>query len=265
MDFDSLEKLFSEQKPRLMFLCNPHNPVGRVWTREELQVLGELCKKYQVVLVSDDIHADLVFPGHRYQPLISISETLKNNAIQMMSPGKSFNIPGLCFSYALIADKDLREHFSEKLSALALAKTNIMAAVASQAAYQNGAQWLDRVLEYIRHNHVLLKTTLSSELPWAKVIPLEGTFLAWVDLNASGLDHNQLSQVVRSRAKLMLFEGTVFGDAGRGFMRINLACPRKTMQEAIKRLVNALVQTKENPPEAIKILENPSTTCKCCS
>ncbi|OQY01389.1 MAG: hypothetical protein B6I22_14570 [Desulfobacteraceae bacterium 4572_123] len=265
MDFDSLEKLFSEQKPRLMFLCNPHNPVGRVWTREELHRLGELCEKYQVILVSDDIHADLVFPGHRYQPLISISETLRNNAIQMMSPGKSFNIPGMRFSYALIANRDLRERFSEKLSALALTKTNIMAAVASQAAYQNGAQWLDRVLEYIWHNHVLLKTTLSSELAWAKVIPLEGTFLAWVDLNASGLNHNQLSRVVRSRAKLMLFEGSAFGDAGHGFMRINLACPRKTLQEAIKRLVDAFVQVKENPLEPIKILDNPSTACNCCS
>ena len=148
---------------------------------------------------------------------------------------------------------------------MALNKTNIMAGVASQAAYQNGAKWLDSVLEYIWNNHVLLKTTLSSELPWAKVIPLEGTFLAWIDLNASGLSHNQLSHVVRSRAKLMLLEGSAFGDAGQGFMRINLACPRKTLHEAIKRLVDALVQVKENPPEFMEIFDNPSTSCKCCS
>ena len=265
MDFDSLEKLFSEQKPQMMFLCNPHNPIGRVWTREELQVLGELCEKYHVILVSDDIHADLIFSGHRYNPLISISKILKNNAIQVMSPGKSFNIPGLRFSYALIANRDLKDRFFKKLSALALNKTDIMAGVASQAAYQNGAKWLDSVLEYIWNNHVLLKTTLSSELPWAKVIPLEGTFLAWIDLNASGLSHNQLSHVVRSRAKLMLLEGSAFGDAGQGFMRINLACPRKTLHEAIKRLVDALVQAKENPPEFMEILDNPSTACKCCS
>lgn len=264
MDYDSLEKLFSEQKPRLMFLCNPHNPVGRVWTEEELQVLGRLCEKYQVILVSDDIHADLVFCGHRYHPVISISEALKNNAIQVMSPGKSFNIPGLRFSYALIADKDLRDRFFEKLSALALTKTNIMAKVAAQAAYRNGAKWLDRVLEYIWKNHVWLKTTLTRELPWAKVVPLEGTFLAWVDLNASGFNHQQLSHIVRSRAKLMLYEGSDFGDAGQGFMRINLACPQKTLHAAVKRLVDALVQAQENPPEFIEILDRPSTGCKCC-
>jgi len=263
MDFDSLEKIFSEQKPRLMFLCSPHNPIGRVWTREELQVLGGLCEKYQVILVSDDIHADLIFSGHRYHPLISISETIKNNAIQLMSPGKSFNIPGLRFSYAVIANRKLMDRLSEKLSALALTKTNIMAVVASQAVYQNGAKWLDSVLEYIWNNHVFLKTTLSGELPWAKVIPLEGTFLAWIDLNASGLNHKQLSHAVRSRAKLMLFEGHVFGDAGQGFMRINLACSRKTLHEAVKRLVNALNQAKESPP-FIEIIDKPVPSCKCC-
>ena len=158
MDFDSLERQFSEQKPRLMFLCNPHNPVGRVWTREELKMLGGLCEKYQVILISDDIHADLTFAGHPYHPLISISEKLKNNAVQLMSPGKSFNIPGLRFSYAVIANRKLRARLSEKLSALALAKTNIMAAVAAQAVYQNGAKWLDSVLEYIWNNYVFLKT-----------------------------------------------------------------------------------------------------------
>jgi len=263
MDFNSLEKLFSEQKPRLMFLCNPHNPIGRVWEKEELQILGELCLKYQVILVSDDIHADLIFPGHRYHPLIKISETLKKNTIQLMSPGKSFNIPGLRFSYAVIANRELKDRLSEKLSALELNKANIMGAVASKAVYRNGAKWLDSVLEYIWNNNVFLKTTLSNELPWAKVIPLEGTFLGWIDLRASGLDHNQLSHAVRSKAKLVLFEGHAFGDAGRGFMRINLACPRNTLQEAVKRLVNALKQTKENPP-IMGIMATPESSCGCC-
>ena len=264
MDFNALEKLFREKKPRLMFLCNPHNPVGRVWTSEELQVLGGLCEKYGVILVSDDIHADLVFSGHRYHPVLGISEALKNNTIQVMSPGKSFNIPGLRFSYALIADRGLRDRFSKKLSALALTQTNIMAKVAAQAAYLDGAPWLDRALEYIWHNYTLLKTTLTAELPWAKVIPLEGTFLAWLDLRASGFDHQQLSHIVRAKAKLMLYEGPAFGDAGRGFMRINLACPRETLREALKRLVDAFVQAQEHPPEFIKILDRPATSCKCC-
>jgi len=263
MDFDSLEKLFSEQKPRLMFLCNPHNPIGRVWEKEKLQNLGELCLKYQVILVSDDIHADLIFSGHRYHPLIKVSETLKNNAIQLMSPGKAFNIPGLRFSYAVIANRKLKDRLSEKLSALELNKTNIMAAVASQAVYRNGAKWLDSVLEYIWNNYSFLKTTLSNELPWAKVIPLEATFLAWIDLRASGLNSNQLSHVVRSKAKLMLFDGHAFGDAGRGFMRINLACPRKTLSEAVKRLVKALNQIKESPP-ILEIMEKPEPSCGCC-
>ncbi len=264
MDLNSLEKLFREKKPRLMFLCNPHNPVGRVWTQEELSLLGGLCEKYEVLLISDDIHADLVFPGHRYHPVLGISKAVKNNAIQLMSPGKSFNIPGLRFSYALIADRALRDRFSAVLSALALTKTNIMAKVAAQAAYRDGAQWLDRVLEYIRENYLLLETTLARELPWAKVIPPEGTFLAWVDFNASGFDHRQLSYILRTQARLMLYEGPAFGDAGRGFMRINLACPRGTLQAAAKRLVRAIAQAREHPPGFIEILDRPSKSCKCC-
>jgi len=263
MDFDSLEKLFSEHKPRLMLLCNPHNPVGRVWTKKELQVLGTLCEKYKVILLSDDIHADLTFPGHRYHPLISVSETLKKSTIQLMSPGKTFNIPGLCFSYAVIANRELKVRLSEKFSAMALNKTNTMSEVASQAAYQNGEKWLNSTLEYIRDNYDFFKTTLASELPWVKVIPLEGTFLVWIDLRASGLNHNQLSQVIRTKAKLMLFEGHEFGDAGQGFMRINLACPRKTLHEAVKRLVMALSQAQENPP-SVENMDIPILSCRCC-
>ena len=264
MDFGSLEKLFSEKKPRLMVLCNPHNPVGRVWTKKELQVLGELCEEYHVTMVSDDIHADLVFSGHRYHPLINISENLKKNTIQLMSPGKSFNIPGLSLSYAVIADSKLKDRLSKKLSAMGLNATNTMSTVATQAAYQNGEKWLDSVLGYIWKNYVFFKKTLSSELPWAKVIPLEGTFLAWIDLRGSGLNHNQLSQVIRSKAKLILFDGHQFGDAGQGFMRINLACPRKTLQEAVTQFITALNQARKNPPP----LENmaiPVLSFKCCS
>lgn len=264
MDFDALEKLFSKQKPPLMVLCNPHNPVGRVWTREELHRLGALCEKHQVALVSDDIHADIVFSGHRYHPLIGVSETLKNNTIQLMSPGKTFNIPGLRFAYAVIADDTLRKRFSDKLSALALTNTNIFAAVAAQAAYRNGAPWLDRVLEYIRDNYDFLKTTLAEKLPWAKVVPLEGTFLAWIDLRRCKLEHEQLVHIVRTRSKLMLFEGSAFGDAGRGFMRMNLACPRKTVEEAVRRLVEALAQVQTDPPGPVKILDSPSGACTCC-
>jgi len=263
MDLDSLEKLFSEQKPRLMLVCNPHNPVGRVWTKREIQALGELCTKHQVILISDDIHADLTFPGHNYNPLINSSETLKNCTIQLMSPGKSFNLPGLRFSYAIIANRDLKDRFYEQLSAMALTNTNTMAAVASQAAYQHGGKWLKSVLEYIWSNYIFLKKTLSSELSWAKVIPLEGTFLVWVDLRASGLTHHQLSYILRSKAKLMLFEGHYFGDTGQGFMRINIACPRKTLHEALKRLSSNLNQAKKEP-SAIQIMETPPSSCKCC-
>jgi cystathionine beta-lyase len=264
MDFDSLEKLFSEQKPRLMVLCNPHNPIGRVWEKKELQMLGTLCEKHHVIVVSDDIHADLIFSGHCYHPLINISKYLKNNTIQMMSPGKSFNIPGLCFSYAVIANNTLKDRLSKKLSAMALNKTNTMSTVATQAAYQNGEKWLNSVLGYIWNNYVFLKRTLSSELPWAKTIPLEGTFLAWIDLRASGLNDNQLSLVIRSKAKLILFEGHQFGDAGRGFMRINLACPRKTLQEAVTRFTTALNEAREDPPP-VEIMAIPVSSRGCCS
>ena len=264
MDLDSLEKLFAEQKPKMMFLCNPHNPVGRVWTREELQMLGELCKKYEIIVVSDDIHADLIFPGHRYNPLIGISDTHENSIIQLMSPGKSFNIPGLRFSYAVVSNRELKNRLAEKLSALSLTSTNIMAAVAAQSAYQNGAKWLDSVLDYIWQNFDFLKKALSTRLPWAKVIPLEGTFLAWIDLRNSGLNHDQLCHVIRSKAKLMLFEGHAFGDVGRGYMRVNLACPRDTLSKAANRLINALVQADGSPP-VLGIMDKLPPSGKCCS
>ena len=265
MDLDSLEKLFAEQKPKMMFLCNPHNPVGRVWTREELQRLAALCEKYEVILVSDDIHADLVYPGHRYNPLIGISETHENNVIQLMSPGKSFNIPGLRFAYAVVANRELKDRLSKTLSALSLTNTNIMAAVAAQSVYQNGAKWLDSALAYIRGNYEFLKRELSTGLPGANVIPLEGTFLAWIDFKALGLNHNQLCHLVRSKAKLMLFEGHAFGDVGMGFMRMNLACPRETLSEAVNRLINALSQADESPPVLMGIMDKLPEPGKCCS
>lgn len=245
MDLTGLETLFVKNKPKIMLLCNPHNPVGRVWKKAELNDLADVCHRYNVVLVSDDIHADFIFSGHSYTPLADAIRAGHTHFIQILSPAKSFNMPGLGLAFASVPDADKRKAMQEKLRAMGLSKPNTMSSTAVQAAYVYGAQWFNEVLAYIENNQRLLKEQLMNRLPWARVSEAEGSFVAWVDLQESGLSHGELASTIRREAKLILFDGLSFGENGEYFFRFNLACPRVVLQRAVDDFVEALTAAKK--------------------
>jgi len=244
MDLEGLEILFRNDSPKLMLLCNPHNPVGRVWKKVELKALCDLCHRYDVTLVSDDIHADFVLGSHLYTPLADAAGSEYTNYIQLLSPAKSFNIPGLGLAFALVPDADRKNTLQRKLRAMGLSATNSMAGTAVQAAYTHGRQWFNAVLNYIEENHQFFKKEVESKLPWARVSVAEGSFVAWVDVQDSGLRHTELAYTIRHDAKLMLYDGLSFGESGKYFFRFNLACPRTVLQGAVVSFVQALLAAK---------------------
>ncbi len=262
MDLAGLEKLFLNDRPRMMLLCNPHNPVGRVWNKAELKDLADLCHRHNVLLISDDIHADFVFSGHPYTPLADVVEQNHSRFIQLLSPAKSFNIPGLGLAFALIPDTEQRKTVQKKVRAMGLSKPNTMASTAVQAAYKNGAQWFTAALAYIEKNQQVFSEELAVGLPWARVSKAEGSFVAWVDLQQSGLSHAELAHVIRHKAKLMLFDGLSFGDDGEFFFRLNLACPRTVLLEAVTALTKALTVVKDRG--RMKISLNTVVDKNCC-
>ncbi len=245
MDLTGLEELFLQNRPRLMLLCNPHNPVGRVWRGDELKELCDLCQRYDVVLISDDIHSDFIFSGHSYTPLANVVSPEGQGFVQLLSPAKTFNIPGLGLAYALIPDAEQRKAVQDKVGAMGLAAPNILASTAVQAAYKHGGHWFDSVKHYIEKNHQEFREQISTGLPWARVSPFEGSFVAWVDLRESGLGHAELAHIIRHEAKLMLFDGLSFGDNGEFFFRFNLASPRSVLQQGVEDFIRALTVGKE--------------------
>ena len=245
MDLSGLETLFQNNSPKLMLLCNPHNPVGRVWKKAELKALCHLCHRYDVTLVSDDIHADFVMDTNSYTPLAGVAGPEYTNYIQILSPAKSFNIPGLGMAFALVPDAERREVLQRKLRAMGLSRTNSMTGTAVEAAYTYGRQWFQAVLSYIEKNHHFFKKELEEGLPWARVSVAEGSFVAWVDLQDSGLGHTELVYAIRNDAKLMLYDGLSFGENGKYFFRFNLACPSSVLQKATVSLLQALTAAKE--------------------
>jgi cystathionine beta-lyase len=211
----------------------------------ELEALTDVCHRHDVTLISDDIHADFVLNGHSYTPLADVVRTEENNHIQILSPAKSFNIPGLGLAFALIPDNSRRTVLQRKLRAMGLSKPNRMSETAVQAAYEHGTQWFKAVLAYIEKNHQFFRKEMESGLPWARVSVAEGSFLAWVDLGDSGLRHTELAYAIRHDARLMLFDGLSFGESGKYFFRFNLACSRSVLQGAVVSLVKALTAAKD--------------------
>ncbi|MNO25145.1 Cystathionine beta-lyase PatB [compost metagenome] len=238
MDYVQLESLM-QSGAKLMLLCSPHNPGGRVWTREELERLGELCLKYDVKVVSDEIHGDLVFADHRHVPFASLSEAHAGITITCAAPSKTFNIPGLSTAYTLISNVAIRKSFAERIKTLAIGSLNYFGPSATIAAYTQSEDWLDAVLDYIRANRDFAIAYLATHLPAAAPILSEGTYLLWVDCRALGWDKAQIKQMMYKEAKIAFTEGSVYGQNGEGFLRINLACPRSLLQEALERFCTA--------------------------
>lgn len=239
MDFQDLEEKIVLEKAKLLFLCNPHNPVGRVWTKEELEKLGDICQKYHVIVVSDEIHADFVYKG-KHQVFADVKEEYLNFTITCTAPGKTFNIAGLQISNIFIANHELKRKFRKQIDAAGYSQLNAAGLAACQAAYEYGGEWYQAMLAYVKENIAYTKQFVETRIPEVKMIEPEGTYLVWLDFNKLQLADCELEDLIIKKAGLWLDSGSIFGEAGRGFQRINVACPRKTLELALTKLEKAV-------------------------
>ena len=240
MDFNDLEAKVAHPKTKMMIICNPHNPVGRVWTREELTRVGEICGQHNVLVISDEIHGDIVYPNHRYTPFASASDELAQTSFTCLSPAKTFNIAGMIDAMVIIANEEYRRCFHGFAHRFQINKTNVFASAAVEAAYSRGGEWLDALLVYLQSNIDYLRSFLRDRLPQVKLIEPEGTYLVWLDFKELGLEAKELQGFLAQKARLALNPGYWFGREGAGYARMNIACPRSTLHEALSRLTRAI-------------------------
>lgn len=238
MDYEDLERKASDPAVKLMLLCNPHNPVGRVWRREELQRLGEICIRHDVLIVADEIHCELVFPEYTYTPFASISEEFLHHSVTCISPSKAFNIAGLQIANIVAPDDDRRRKIDRAINDNEVCDVNPFGVIATQAAYNAGGEWLDELILYLRDNYRFMRDFCREQLPEFPITLLEGTYLVWMDCRQLGLSSEELEQRLISEARLWLNAGTMYGIEGEGFMRWNIACPRSLLTEGLTRFRN---------------------------
>lgn len=239
MDFEDFEQKIVQNKVKLFLLCNPHNPVGRVWTREELIRLGDLCMKHGVIVVSDEIHEDFVFQG-KHQVFAGLKKEYEDRCIVCTSPSKTFNLATMVLSNIFIPNRDLRKRFRKQLDAAGISQLGVMGLIACETAYSKGEEWYLAMHAYVRDNIAYVKNYVEQNLPGVRMTEHEGTYLVWLDFSGTGLSETELEDLIVNRAKLWLDGGTMFGECGKGFQRINVACPRSILKEAMKRLEGAL-------------------------
>lgn len=244
MDFADMERKIVDYHVKMLLLCSPHNPVGRVWTKEELLRVGEICQKHGVLVVSDEIHADFTYAGHTHRVFASVKSEFADFTITCTAPSKTFNLAGLQNSNIFIPNRQLRHAYKKELSACGCGGTNCMGMAACQAAYEAGADWLEQLKQYLAGNLAYIRQFLREKLPDIALIEPEGTYLVWLDLRKLGLTEQQQRQLIVQDAKLWLDTGTLFGQGGEGFERINIACPRTTIEQAMQRLEHAVHKTR---------------------
>ena len=237
IDYEDFEKKIIEDNVKLFILCNPHNPVGRVWTKEELERLGDICLKHGVFVVSDEIHADFVFE-RKHTVFSEVKEAYRDISMICTSPSKTFNIAGLQISNIFISNPEKATAFRRQVAAAGYSQVGLPGLVACEAAYRHGDEWLEGVLAYIKANAEFTRAYLQEHLPRVKMTKLEGTYLVWLDFRDYGLTDKELDEKILNQAGLWLDSGAVFGKCGEGFQRINIACPRKTLQQALDRLID---------------------------
>lgn len=245
MDFIDLEEKIKLHNVKLFILCNPHNPVGRVWTREELLTVGNLCKKYDVLVVSDEIHFDFVYEGVEHTCFATISEEFAQRTITCTSPTKTFNLAGLQISNLIIENEILREKMREEIERTGYEEPNIFGMIACKAAYEFGKPWLRELREYLQENLTFIREFLNDHLPKVRLIEPEGTYLIWLDFRAYGLNKEELEKKIVQEAKLWIDAGTMFGEEGTGFERINIATPRVYLEKAMKQLQRVFASSDE--------------------
>lgn len=237
IDFDRFRK--DIQGCKLLILSNPHNPGGRVWTREELEQIAEICYESKTLVISDEIHADLTLPPYQHITFALVSEKARQNSLVFMSPSKAFNMPGLASSYCIIENKEICRCFQEYMEASELSEGHLFAYLSVAAAYSNGTEWLDQVLAYIQSNIDFTDAFLSEYIPNIKMIRPQASYLVFLDCRTLGLNQKELVDLFVDGAHLALNDGTMFGKEGEGFMRLNVACPRSMLEKALKQLKEA--------------------------
>ena len=237
IDFDRFRK--DIQGCKILILSNPHNPGGRVWTREELEQIAEICYESKTLVISDEIHADLTLPPYQHITFALVSEKARQNSLVFMSPSKAFNMPGLASSYCIIENKEICRCFQEYMEASELSEGHLFAYLSVAAAYSNGTEWLDQVLAYIQSNIDFTDAFLSEYIPSIKMIRPQASYLVFLDCRTLGLNQKELVDLFVDGAHLALNDGTMFGKEGEGFMRLNVACPRSVLEKALKQLKKA--------------------------
>ena len=235
IDYEDLERRATDPKTTLMLLCNPHNPSGRVWTREELRRIGDICIKNNVVVVADEIHCELVHPGFTYTPFASVSEEFQKHSVTCVAPSKAFNIAGLQIANIIVENDEWRQRIDKAININEVCDVNPFGVIATIAAYNEGEEWLNQLLQYIHGNYLFFKDYCEEHLPQLPVAPLEGTYLAWMDCRSLGIPSEELEEELMKEAKLWLNAGSMYGKEGEGFMRWNLACPRQLVKEGLER------------------------------
>ncbi len=238
INFDDLEQKAADPKVKLMLLCNPHNPVGRVWTKEELTRIGDICLRHSVVVVSDEIHCDLVYPGHTHIPFASISEEFLQNSVTCTAPSKTFNLAGIQVANIIAADEDIRKKIDKALNVNEVCEINAFAVEALIAAYNEGGEWLEELKVYLYDNYKLLSGYFKEYLPHLPVLPLEATYLVWVDCSALKKTSKEITDQLLHEEKVWVNEGTMYGEAGEGFIRINIATQRERLVKGLKKIRN---------------------------
>lgn len=238
MDFEDLENNM-KNGAKMLLLCNPHNPGGRVWTRAELEQLAELAAKYEVMVVSDEIHGDLVYAPNRYTPYATVSEEAAAASISLLAPTKTFNMPGVLSSLIVVNNKQYRAKLSKRMRTLSLGQ-NFFSLSATIAAYKEGDEWLDQLLVYLKDNIDFAIAYLREKAPMLKPMTPEGTYLLWVDASALGMNAKEMQQFMNGEAKVAFNEGSMFGNEGEGYVRINCAAPRSILEEGLRRFTQAI-------------------------
>lgn len=244
IDFDDLEKKIDDQT-KMLILCNPHNPVGKVWEREDLIKLADICKRNNVMIVSDEVHSDLVYKPNKHVPFYSFPKEYTEHSLTFLAPSKTFNLAGLFTSIVITGSEQISEAYLQARDQLGLKHVNLFGVTALKAAYTHGEQWLEEVLMYLSDNATFIHNYLKEHIPGVKMAIPEATYLGWIDFRNLNIEQEKLDHMIMHKAKVALNSGQMFGDEGVGFQRINFACPRPLLEEAMERLKLAVVEVKE--------------------
>jgi cystathionine beta-lyase len=245
IDFVDFERKLAESGAKLFIFCSPHNPVGRVWSREELKRLGAICLEHGCTIVSDEIHCDFVFPGNKHTVFASVSRELEDSLVTCTAPSKTFNLAGLQISNIIIRNEELRRKFRAEIHRTGCSEANIFGLAACRAAYESGGDWLRGLLAYLNANLSFLREFLRENIPRARLVEPDGTYLIWIDFRPLGLSPAALNELIVNKAKLWLDDGAMFGEEGAGFQRVNIACPRATLSAALTRLKAAVDSVRD--------------------